>query len=48
METTKPLGEIVEIKQAEINNNNTCEVCGFTAKSTAGLAVHKLKHKLEV
>jgi len=29
----------------EVEENLTCETCGFEAKSKAGLAVHSMKHK---
>lgn len=38
--------EVVEEVIEEHDNSLICSVCNFTAKSKAGLAVHKMKHKM--
>jgi len=40
-----PTVENVPVKETE--NVLTCDQCGFESKSSAGLAVHKMKHKTE-
>lgn len=38
----------VAAKEEKVQENGLeCDICGFSAKSNAGLAVHKMSHKTE-